>query len=129
MSVVNCKVKFIRPQYENLRDWMSDESNVYIGRAGVVFITNEASGKKERYPKVSSIFANPYKVGSDGTREEVIKKYQTYIESKLAQSPTLINELLSMQGKKLGCWCYPEPCHGDILLDLITKYQQLREKK
>jgi len=29
---------------------------------------------KERYPKYSSIFHNPYKVGRDGTREELVKK-------------------------------------------------------
>ena len=35
---VNCKVKFIRPQYKNLKEWVENENNVYIGRAGVVFI-------------------------------------------------------------------------------------------
>ena len=36
MSVVNCKVKFIRPKYNNLEEWTRDENNVYIGRAGVL---------------------------------------------------------------------------------------------
>lgn len=38
MSVVNCKVKHIRPKYNNLEEWIKDENNVYIGRKGVVFI-------------------------------------------------------------------------------------------
>jgi len=50
MSVVNCKVKFIRPEYSNLEEWTFDESNVYIGRAGVVFID------KKRFPQKGSIF-------------------------------------------------------------------------
>jgi hypothetical protein len=25
--------------------------------------------------------------------------------------------------KVLGCWCYPEPCHGDVLLKLVKEYQ------
>ncbi len=29
MKIVNVKVKFIRPQYENLSEWMEDENNVY----------------------------------------------------------------------------------------------------
>lgn len=32
MSVVNVKVGNIRPKYSNLREWMEDPTNVYIGR-------------------------------------------------------------------------------------------------
>ena len=46
MSVVNCKVKYIRPKYNNLKEWFDDyENNYYIGRVGIVFIN------KERFPK------------------------------------------------------------------------------
>lgn len=38
MSIINCKVEFIRPQYNNLQEWMNDENNIYIGRKGIVFI-------------------------------------------------------------------------------------------
>jgi hypothetical protein len=44
MSVVNCKVKYIRPEYNNLKEWMNNPNNVYIGREGVVFID------KKRFP-------------------------------------------------------------------------------
>ena len=114
-TVVNVKVKYIRPKYENLKDWISDTNNVYIGRAGVVFI----DGK--RYPKHSSIFANPYKINVDGNREEVIEKYKKYITDKINNDTNLQSELLSMKGKTLGCWCKPELCHGDVLVDLIKK--------
>lgn len=23
-------------------------------------------------------------------------------------------------GKKLGCWCYPEACHGDVLVNMVA---------
>ena len=75
MSVVNCKVKYIRPAYNNLQEWMSDSNNVYIGRSGVVFIS------KERFPKQSSVFCNPGDV-----LLELIEKY--YIESEM----TVTNE-------------------------------------
>ncbi len=129
MSVVNCKVKYIRPQYNNLKEWMDDPNNVYIGRAGVVFVTNEETGNKERFPKFSSVFANPFKVGKDGTREEVIALYRDYTEEKLekATEQELI-ELISMKGKNLGCWCHPEPCHGDVLLELIEKYYKKKHE-
>lgn len=113
MSVANCKVKHIRPEYTDLQDWMNDENNIYIGRRGVVFIN------KNRFPEKSSNFANPYKIGKDGTREEVLEKYKKYIIDKINNNPELMRELNSMKGKKLGCWCFPERCRGNILLELI----------
>jgi hypothetical protein len=116
MSIVNCKVQYIRPKYNNLKEWINDEKNIYIGRKGVVFIDNI------RFPQNSSKFANPYKIGKDGTREEILFKYKNYIVNKLENNMDLIFELLSLKGKNLGCWCYPEMCHGNILLELIDKY-------
>ena len=121
MSVVNCKVKFIRPRYQNLKEWMTNNNNIYIGRAGVVIIQNNDTNKKERFPKEESIFANPYKIGKDGTRDAVIQKYKKYIIDKLETSITFQNEFKKLKGKNLGCWCYPEPCHGDILQELLKK--------
>jgi len=116
MSIVNCKVQYIRPTYDNLKEWIDNENNIYIGRKGVVFID------KNRFPKNSSNFANPYKIGKDGTREEVLFKYKNYILNKLENNKDLVSELLLLKGKNLGCWCYPEICHGNILLELIDKY-------
>jgi len=116
MSVVNCKVQFIRPQYKNLKEWMEDPKNVYVGRAGVVFIENQ------RFPKNMSSFANPFKIDKDSTRDEVIQKYKAYITDKLQQEPALQQELIQMKGKNLGCWCFPEPCHANVLIELIAEY-------
>lgn len=116
MSVVNCKVANIRPKYKNLQEWMEDPNNVYIGRGGIVFID------KQRFPKHSSNFANPYKIGRDGLREEVIEKYRGYITAKIKHDTLLEKELITLRGKNLGCWCFPEPCHGDVLIELLSKY-------
>ena len=116
MALANCKVKYIRPKYNNLKEWMDDENNIYIGRTCVVFIDNK------RFPSQQSNFANPFKIGKDGTRSEIITKYKDYITTKLDNDNLLKKELIYMKGKTLGCWCYPEPCHGDILLDLIDQY-------
>ena len=118
-NIVNVKVSHIRPIYQNLKDWMSDTKNVYIGRKGIVFID------KKRFPEKDSIWANPFKIGKHGDRSEVLKKYENYILQKII-SDNLENDLLSLQGKNLGCWCFPEKCHGEILRDLISK--KLSEK-
>lgn len=114
MSIVNCKVSNIRPKYKNLQEWMDDPNNIYIGRGGVVFID------KQRFPKLSSNFANPFKIGKDGSREEVIEKYRNYITTKIKNDVLLKEELLTLKGKNLGCWCAPEPCHGNVLVELLN---------
>lgn len=63
-----------------------------------------------------SIWGNPYVIGKDGTREEVIQKYKEYV----LNSPELLSQLSSLEDKILGCWCAPLPCHGDVLLELIN---------
>ena len=61
-----------------------------------------------------SEWGNPYIIGRDGTREEVIEKYKVYFLSK----PSLVNKVKKLRGKKLGCYCSPLACHGDILKEL-----------
>jgi Domain of unknown function (DUF4326) len=65
-----------------------------------------------------SKWGNPFKIGKDGSREEVIQKYRRWILANpvlVAQVPT------ELRGKKLGCWCKPNPCHGDVLAELADK--------
>lgn len=73
--------------------------------------------KKENYDVYigrPSKWGNPFEIGKDGNRDEVIRKYEQWImgEHKLLES---IDEL---RGKVLGCWCAPKSCHGDVLAKL-----------
>lgn len=117
-KVVNVRVEHLRPKYNNLKDWMNEPNNVYIGRKCVVFAFNN-NGMKERFPKEDSIWANPFKIDSNNDRDAVIEKYKRYINEKLNNNDGLFLELLNLLGKNLGCWCHPEPCHGDVLLELL----------
>jgi hypothetical protein len=58
-------------------------------------------------------WGNPYEIGRDGLREEVIEKYRNYILS----SP-LLNDIHELKDKVLGCWCKPLACHGDVLKEI-----------
>lgn len=115
--VTNVKVNNIRPQYSNLKEWCEDCNNIYIGRKGVVFID------KIRFPYESSIWANPFKITKESGRDECIEQYEKYIRKKIIDE-NLIEELLKLKGKKIGCWCKPEKCHGDVLLKLIEEYSK-----
>lgn len=66
-----------------------------------------------------SKWGNPFVIGVDGTREEVIAKYEQYVR----ESPKLMAALPELEGKTLGCWCAPLPCHGDVLIKLVGETQ------
>lgn len=58
-----------------------------------------------------SKWGNPYRIGADGTRDQVIEKYFEYILRK----PELIGALDELRNKNLVCFCAPQRCHGDVL--------------
>jgi hypothetical protein len=47
------------------------------------------------------------------------------VREMLDNDPQMVNKLLKLKGKKLGCWCKPDKCHGDILLKLIAEYEKI----
>ena len=105
MSVVNVKVKFLRKQgYNNLKDWLKDPNNVYIGRANR-FVEGAYESK----------WKNPFSVKKYG-RKGCINKYKEYLYSS-----DLIKDIDELRGKNLGCWCVPEGCHGDILMEAMAE--------
>lgn len=59
-------------------------------------------------------WGNPFEMPGDGDRDTVIRAYAEYY---LPHKPSLLGRLPDLRGKALGCWCAPEPCHGDVLRD------------
>jgi len=64
-----------------------------------------------------SKWGNPYRIGIDGNREDVIKMYENY----LLGYTDLMNSLEDLKDKILGCYCAPLACHGDILKKYVEK--------
>ena len=90
----------ILPKVVNLRN---DKYDIYIGRG--------------------SKWGNPFKIGLDGTRGEVIKKYEDYI----LKQPELLEDLDELDGKVLGCYCAPLACHGDTLIELLRIRKRVKQ--
>ncbi len=83
-------------QVVNLRTTPYSKDSVYIGRL--------------------SKWGNPYIVGKHGTRDHVVALYKKYI-----LNTELKFELEELRGKTLMCFCKPEKCHGDILVELLNQ--------
>ncbi len=58
---------------------------------------------------------NPYVIGKDGDRHEVIRKYARDLDGWLQKDGFADWLADKLAGKKLACFCAPEACHGDVL--------------
>lgn len=93
MKLVHCK----REKY-----------NVYIGRP--------------------SKWGNPYSHKKEGctafylveSRDEAVELYRKWITE--GEGKRLLLDLHELKGKTLGCWCHPQRCHGEVLIELVEKY-------
>jgi hypothetical protein len=61
----------------------------------------------------SGPWGNPFVIGPDGDRLTVIRKFREY------RLPALLPRLPELAGKVLACWCYPLPCHCDVLIEAL----------
>ena len=90
--------------------------NITRGEAFDTYIGRPGKG-------LSGPWGNPFVIGKDGTRDEVIAKYERWIQTQ----PDLLARLPELKGKRLGCFCAGPGCltvrdkmicHGQILARL-----------
>ena len=79
--------------------------DVYIGR----------KGKGE-----DGYFGNPFRIGKDGTRDEVVEKFRVWFLRRVSVDPSYRKRVLALRGKKLGCFCKPQACHGDVIAEWVN---------
>jgi hypothetical protein len=99
-----------------VNSWMELQKSVEKQPTRVVNIKEEGC---DVYIGRGSKWGNPFSIGKDGTREEVIEKYLEWI----LEHPKLLRSLSDLEGKRIGCWCKPKDCHGDVLVALIEEEQ------
>jgi hypothetical protein len=67
-----------------------------------------------------SPWGNPFIIGRDGDRDQVITKFNNWINiSKDPHAQWIRDNIEQLRGKTLGCWCKPHACHGDVYLDIL----------
>lgn len=111
------------PVSDTFDGWTDDERTLHksltAGETVVVSLRHhqrligwaERRGLYERIDRRTP-WGNPFELPADGDRDTVIANYEHHY---LPYKPSLLDRLHELKGKALGCWCAPEPCHGDIL--------------
>lgn len=62
-----------------------------------------------------SKWGNPFIIGRDGDRAEVIAKHKAKLWKQIKSGEVTLEDLATLHNKRLGCWCAPCDCHGDTL--------------
>lgn len=83
-----------------------DDHDEYIGRAGF--------GLGDGY------FGNPFRLAPGEPRGETLENYKKYFKDRLEKDPEFKERIMSLKGKRIGCWCKPAPCHGDIIAEYLN---------
>lgn len=96
-KVVNCK----KQRYD-----------VYIGREGQSSLHN---------------YGNPFIVGQHGSRSVCVRKHWQWLAKgkfphiEPERRKWILENISSLRGKTLGCFCSRPPCHGYNLLELAER--------
>ena len=94
-----------------------------------VRVVNIKNGRCDHVMDRTTKYGNPFHIGRDGTREEVIEKYRVKFAEWLLNGTITFEELISFDGSVLGCWCKPEPCHCDVIATAIATAIRLGKDK
>jgi len=83
-------------------------------------VVNLKESKYDVYIGRHSVFGNPFIIGKHGNRKEVIDKYREWFYD-IEQKNLRKQAKKELKGKRLGCFCKPQACHGDIIADYVNK--------
>lgn len=83
-----------------------EEYDIYIGRG------SKWGNPFSHLPETKAL----YKVE---TRDEAVSAYKDYLWHQMKEGFITTEMLRSLHGKRLGCFCKPQSCHGDIIVKAV----------
>jgi Domain of unknown function (DUF4326) len=78
-----------------------------------------------------SPLGNPFVIGRDGDRAEIIRKYERWLIDRIFVASitpqklaflSLVDAYERGEALNLECHCAPLPCHGDVIKKLILDW-------
>ena len=83
-----------------------------------------------------SVLGNPFEIGRDGGRDEVIQKYRTWLEERLESDNAtsqafvaLFDEMCAGKELILICFCAPKKCHAEVIREFLLQAWEEKQRK
>lgn len=89
-------------------------------------VVNKRVEQYDVYIGRGSKWGNPYKIGVAGDRAKVISLYREHLIRQLRKGIISKEDLLELDGKRLGCFCKPHACHGDVLVEAVNVIKEYK---
>lgn len=92
-------------------------------------VVNKYKESFDVYIGRGSKWGNPYPITETEDRDTVINKYKQYLWKEINTPCGKItkSDILNLSGKRLGCFCKPKPCHGDVLVAAYRYFSEIKE--
>lgn len=81
-----------------------------------------AGAERRVYVARPSVLGNPFVIGRDGSRKQVIARYRAWLWQQLQQTDSpqrrALEDLLEQARRQplaLQCWCHSLPCHAQVI--------------
>lgn len=109
---------------------LGDNTNALMGVAArPIIIVNKHHGKSGEYIGRGSPLGNPYPIGEKYNRQQAIAMYRIWLQEQIDKgNPVVLDELnrlgnkaIDEKGLALQCFCYPKPCHGEVIKEKLVE--------
>lgn len=123
-AIVTRAVEEVKPEYEWSKSELERKAVVEAGGTVVANMHQDSDRALLHWAKTTGRFAridrnsdwgNPFEMPADGDRDTVCDSYEIFFARKFS----LHSRIAELEGKVLGCWCYPQRCHGDFLASKV----------
>ncbi len=82
-------------------------------------VVNKHYEQYDVYIGRGSLFGNPFPITDTVDRARAIAAYRIWLWKQIKAGRITKEQLLALDGKRLGCFCAPKACHGDVLIKAI----------
>ena len=86
-------------------------------KSKIPVVVNRYKSDYDVYIGRGSKWGNPFVISKNQDRDTVVAKYREHLHA----SPELMAALPELIGKRLGCYCKPQLCHGDVLAEEVEQ--------
>ena len=69
---------------------------------------------------------NPFRIGHEIRREDAAQNFQKCFTERIEKDSEFKRPVLALKGMRLGCFCKPKACHGDVIVDWLDKLRIIR---
>lgn len=88
-------------------------------------VVNRCRENEDVYIGRGSIWGNPFVLHHESDRELVISQYRRYLWDCIKTGKLKRKDFENLEGKKLGCFCKPKKCHGDIIVNVCKNLDKV----